>query len=345
VSVIVPSYKYGSLLAGCVRTVLDQRGVDVRVLIVDDCSPDDTQLVGRALAASDARVDFRRHERNEGLIATANEGLAWADGDYVVLLSADDFLAPGSLERATAVMDAFPGVGMAYGRAPYFGPGRPSPDASGRWRATDLWAGAEWIRRRCRSAQNCISSPEVVVRNTVARAVGRYDRACHHASDLNMWLRIAAVSDVAYIRGPAQALYRVHPGSMLRSANGPLLDLRERRAAFDSFFASAGPGLRNRDQLRRLASRALARQALWRASRAVDRGLIDGPGALPVDDLVAFAVDVCPDARGLREWRGLRLRLRLGARRSTFFPPLLATGAAHRLRGRASQLRWARRGI
>ena len=97
VSVIVPCYGYADVLEGCVASVLAQEGVDVRVLIADDCSPDDTPLVGRRLAESDGRVTYRRNAENQGLIATANAGLAWADGDYVVLLSADDLLVPGSL--------------------------------------------------------------------------------------------------------------------------------------------------------------------------------------------------------------------------------------------------------
>ena len=42
-------------------------------------------------------------------------------------------------------------------------------------------------------------------------AAGHYDSACTHSSDLNMWLRIAAIADVAHIRGVAQAIYRCTP--------------------------------------------------------------------------------------------------------------------------------------
>ena len=51
--------------------------VDVRVLIIDDASTDDTPEVAAALAAEDARVEFRRHAVNRGHIATYNEGLEW----------------------------------------------------------------------------------------------------------------------------------------------------------------------------------------------------------------------------------------------------------------------------
>src|SRR6059058_5522639 len=87
VSVIVPCFKYGHFLEGCVASVLAQRGVEVRLLVIDDCSSDGSAELIQRLAGQDDRVDFRLHAQNAGLIATANEGLQWADGDYVVLLS------------------------------------------------------------------------------------------------------------------------------------------------------------------------------------------------------------------------------------------------------------------
>jgi glycosyl transferase family 2 len=348
--VIVPCYDYGHLLEGCVESVLDQEGVDVRVLIVDDHSPDDAELVGRRLARQDARVEYRRHEENRGLIETANEGLEWAsDSDYVVLLSADDFLLPGSLWRATTFMEGNPDVGMVYGRAPYFETRRPLPRFGTRWRGTRVWPGSEWIRTRCRSAHNCISSPEVVVRTSIQRQVGGYDPGLPHASDLNMWLRIAAASDVAYVKGAAQALYRVHSDGMYRSMAwdpaGVMGDLRERRAAFMSFFEVVGGTLPEESDMRRMVARALARQALWQASRAYDRDAVDGPDAAPVEELIAFAQSTCPEIGQLREWRGLKLRQKIGAGRSLLFPPFLATGAAHRLMTHARRWRWRLQGI
>jgi glycosyltransferase involved in cell wall biosynthesis len=349
VKVIVPCYGYAELLEGCVASVLEQEGAEVRVLIVDDCSPDATDEVAARLSAADERVEARRNPTNLGLIASANAGLEWAaDSDYVVLLSADDRLAPGALGRAVEVMEARPRVGLVYGHAPYFEADERPPRLGRRWRGTTVRSGSRWIELRCRRGHNCMSSPEVVVRTAVQRRVGGYDPACQHASDLQMWLRIAAVSDVAYIRGAAQALYRVHRDSMLRSmlndSDGRMVDLRERRAAFETFFAVVG----ERPELvrwRRLAGRALARQALWQASRAYDRGAVDGPGAVPVEELVAFALETCPEARRLREWWGLRLRKRIGAGRSLLFLPFIATGAAHRLRGHLGRLRWRAQGV
>ena len=106
VYVIVPCYNYGDLLEACVASVLSQQEVDARVLIMDDASTDSTPEVGRRLAAQDPRVEYRRHDVNRGHIATYNEALDDVTGDYCMILSADDLLTPGSLMRATRLIDA-----------------------------------------------------------------------------------------------------------------------------------------------------------------------------------------------------------------------------------------------
>jgi hypothetical protein len=337
VKVIVPCYGYAHLVEACVRSVLDQDGVDVRVLLVDDVSPDDTAAVGRRLEAEDDRVTYRRNERNLGLIGTANEGLEWAqDSDYVILISADDRLTPGSIGRAVGVMEEHPDVGFVYGHAQYFEDDEHLPEVRTRERGARIQKGREWIRLRCRSGHSCISSPEVVVRTSVQLRVGRYDPDCTHASDLNMWLRIAAVSDVGYVKGATQAYYRVHSDSMLRSmlgsAGGQVVDLEERRTAFENFFDRVGGGVRGAGKLRETARRTLARQALWKASRAYDKGQAEGEGAREVERLTRFALDTSPSARRLPEWSGMRLRRKIGSGRSLAFLPFLVTGAAHKLR-------------
>ncbi len=304
-----------------------QEGVDVRVLILDDCSPDDTPEVGRASPPA-TRGSSTAATANQGLIETANEGLEWADGDTSCCSRPTTSSSPARSQRATAIMERPPTSAWSTAARCSLTPATAAA-AARTLGGADVWRAA-WIRRRCRTAHNCISSPEAVVRTSVHRAVGGYDPACFHTSDLNMWLRIAAVSDIAYVRGTPQAIYRVHPGSMLRSQDGPMVDLHERRRR--STRSSRRTGARLAGELRGWQSRALARQALWQASRAYDRDLVDGPDALPVDELVAFAFDVYPDARRLREWHGFRCGAgsapgaRSGSPRSS--PPAPPTGSA-----------------
>jgi glycosyltransferase involved in cell wall biosynthesis len=346
VDVIIPCYNYGHYLRDCIDSVLTQAEVDVRILVIDDCSTDDSAAVAAGHVAQDKRVSLICHEQNRGHIATYNEGLDWARRDYVVLLSADDLLAPGALHRATTIMDAQPSVGMVYGHAPYFEANDALPMQRQRQQQrrhrVDTWAGSSWITDRCRGGVNVISSPEVVCRTSIQHEVGGYEATLPHVGDLEMWLRIASRSDIAYVRGTAQAYYRVHAASMQRTTfSAHLDDLQQRRDGFDFFFAHAGARLDHALELHELSSRALAREALWRACRAYDLDAVDD---VPVDELVEFARSVHRNVESIPEFSGLQRRQRLGpviCHRTQLF---VASGIQHRLQSEYRQLRWKHRG-
>jgi glycosyltransferase involved in cell wall biosynthesis len=310
VDVVVPCYNYARYLRDCVESVLTQPGVAVRVLVIDDSSSDNTAEVGRELAADSDVVEFRRHEVNKGHIATYNEGLlGWSTADYVVLLSADDMLAPGSLRRAVQIMEADKTIGMVYGRTIHFQLERDIPQVSIESARYSSFPGDKWLKGRCRAGHNVITSPEVVVRGSIQRSVGGYCSELPQSGDLEMWLRIAAVSDIAYVHVP-QAFYRVHQASMQRTRfRGSFVDLVHRKDAFDCFFESHASDVNTAD-LREAANRALAREALWDACRAYDHNRVESS---PVDELIDFAMNTYPKASSLSEYAALRRRQRLGA--------------------------------
>ncbi|MER5872941.1 glycosyltransferase [Streptomyces sp. NPDC002044] len=345
VSVVIPCYKYGHFLADCVKSVLDeQEGVDVRVLIIDDASPDDSADVARALAAADPRIEVRVHAQNRGHIATYNEGLLeWADGDYVALLSADDRLVPGALVRAAALLDAHPEAGFCYGRPLRFRHGGPLPAARTRSTGSVVYPGRWWLERRFREGTGCITSPEVVVRTSLQRKVGGYDPDLPHAGDIEMWMRLAAHADVGYVRGADQAFYRVHGDNMSTTDfGGQLDDLRQRLVAFDSVLVKCAGLLPEAGRLSLAARTRLARYALRRAYRAYDRGRT---GVVPVEELEAFAAECLPGYAALAEYRALRLRRRVGARVMPYLQPLVLSAVADRGREWLWWKSWKRRGI
>jgi len=343
VDVIIPCYNYGHYLRGCVNSVLSQRGVNVRVLIVDDASSDDTARVGQELAACNNAVEFRRHEVNEGHIATYNEGLiGWSKAEYAVLLSADDLLVPGCLGRAVRIMEADENIGMVYGRAIHFERETDLPTISPHDCGYTRFSGAEWLEARCRAGHNVISSPEVVVRGSLQRSIGGYRPELPHTGDLEMWLRIAAVSSIAYVRGP-QAFYRVHPASMLRTKyQNNLLDLRHRKIAFDSFFQQHQHVIADSDRLHELTNRALAREALWIACRAYDRNRVEEARA---HELIEFAVTIYHAANSLSEYRALHRRRRLGPVICNQTQLFAATALIRKVDRWLKKRRWKRRGI
>jgi glycosyltransferase involved in cell wall biosynthesis len=329
VSVVIPCYNYGHFLEECVASVLDdQEGVDVRVLIIDDASPDDSAEVALKIAARDPRVEVTVHPTNKGNIATFNEGLIeWADGDYCILLSADDRLTPGALRRARDLLDAHPSVGFVYGHALWTIEGAPLPVARTRVRGWSVWPGPQWLEHRFRQAENPIITPEVVVRTSLQKRVGGYDPGLPRAADMEMFMRLAAHADVGFVRGVDQAFYRVH-GQNMSKAVSALMDLRQRRSVFEVVIDRYGESLPDPKRLSDIVHRQLGREALWAAGRVYDRGRIRrtelgrrflAAGANEedegdVDELLAFASDCWPEVSRLSLYRTMQARKRIGPR-------------------------------
>ena len=328
VSVVIPCYKYGHFLEEAVSSVLDdQEGVDVRVLIIDDASPDESAAVARAIAARDPRVQVIVHETNRGNIATFNEGLLeWADGDYCLLMSADDRATPGALRRAADLLDAHPQVGFVYGRATWTTDGEPLPRARTRVRGWSVWAGQWWLGRRFQQAENPINSPEIIVRTSLQKRVGGYDPALPHAADMEMYMRLAVHADVGFLRGVDQAYYRVHQENMSNSVSA-LMDLRQRRSVVEVVLDRYGDRLADCEHLSDIVHRQLSREALWAAGRVYDRGWLRqtefarrllGAGSheeeRDVDELLELAADCWPEVKDRPLYRTLQARERLGPR-------------------------------
>ena len=261
VSVVVPCYNYGHYLPQAVGSILCQQDVDLEVIIVDDHSTDGSELVAAELAARHPSVRLIRNEANKRHIATYNVGLAETTGDYVVLLSADDMLAEGSLGRATALMERHPSVGLVYGYCPEFTE-TPEPAAPGRtW---TVWGGNEWLGSVARRGDNVIINPEVVMRGSVMRELVGYDPGFPHAADLLLWLQAATIADIGRVNG-VQAHYRTHASQMhVTDYAGTLTDMRERTKLYRAFFTDGrGARVPHAEQMLDNALRATAKEAVW----------------------------------------------------------------------------------
>ncbi|GAN00578.1 glycosyl transferase, group 2 family protein [alpha proteobacterium U9-1i] len=291
VDIVVPCYNYAHYLDECIATLTSQRDVDVRVLIVDDCSPDNTAEIGQRIAAADIRVTYERNEKNLGLIGTANRGIIdWAEADYTLLISADDALAPGALARAAAMMDADTSIGMTYGIARIFGQhDKPEGVADTRDYKTHTLTGAAFLKYNCEIG-NPAPSPCAITRTSLQKKVGGYSPALKHTSDMEMWMRFALNASVGVI-GATQGYYRWHGQNMTAlHTSSAVSDLRHRlktcAAVHDERGGKDFPGFTPwYDEMRA----KFARDALWLAGEAYARGHMDTHA-----ECVAFARECDP---------------------------------------------------
>ncbi len=339
---VVLSYNYGRFLTACADSVLDQRDVDVTLLIVDDASVDETQRVTERLADGDERVTVIRNRTNRGQLTSMNAALADITTEYVVKLDADDLLAPGALARATALMEQHPDVTFTYGRPHIFRGPVPSHTES-RLRSWTIWDGSDWFARRCRSAVNAICQPEVVMRSAAVREIGAVREDLPHTFDMHLFLELALSGDVGRVNGPPQGYYRIHEHSLQRTDHaGMLFDLRGRRQAFDAVFAGgAADRILDADALHDQARRALAIAALDWACRAFDD---DRSEEEPIDELVRFATETFPAASHLSQWKALERRVAADRSPTTRPHRFIARATARRVADSVGYRVWQRTG-
>lgn len=213
VSFIVPCYKLAHYLGSCIESLLSQSHEQLEILVIDDCSPDNTRSVVNGYR--DDRIRYVRNEQNLGHLRTYNSGIAKSRGDYIWLISADDCLCtPLAVAKYVEAMQTDPGLVYAFCPAlalnasgqvgsviPWTRPFRHDAVLDGRSFLTRLAAG------------NCISAPSVMVRRNCYARAGDFPLDLPHAGDWYLWCAFAFLGRVAYFDEPL-VYYRTHASSM-----------------------------------------------------------------------------------------------------------------------------------
>jgi glycosyltransferase involved in cell wall biosynthesis len=95
-SIVIPMFNRGLFIGRAIESCLNQSFNDFEVVVVDDCSTDDSVAVVERF--SDTRIRLVRNERNLGVCPTRNRGVASSLGEWIVFLDSDDELLPNALE-------------------------------------------------------------------------------------------------------------------------------------------------------------------------------------------------------------------------------------------------------
>lgn len=103
VSIIMPSWNTAKFIAESIQCVLDQTYEDWELLIVDDCSTDNTDEVVRPFL-SDSRIKYLHNEKNSGAALTRNKAMREAQGEWIAFLDSDDLWTSDKLEKQIRFM-------------------------------------------------------------------------------------------------------------------------------------------------------------------------------------------------------------------------------------------------
>lgn len=223
VSVIIPCYNYGWLLAETLDSVLAQTYTHWECIIIDDGSTDDSSTTATSYLQKDSRFRYT-YQENKGMSAARNCGLAVARGEYIQFLDADDLLASNKLAVQVAYLEAHPTADLVYGDMRYFRHGEPAVLSRSADMHDVTWVhgvqgqGEELVNALVEG--NMMVSNAPLLRAALLQRVGPFAEELRWVEDWQYWVR-CAIAGASFHYDPtpdAWALVRVHPTSTSHNA-------------------------------------------------------------------------------------------------------------------------------
>jgi glycosyltransferase involved in cell wall biosynthesis len=197
VSIVTPSFNQAPYLKAAIDSVLSQDYPRIEYAVVDGGSTDGSLEIIRGYAD---RLAWWVSEPDAGQTAAINKGFRRARGQILAWLNSDDAYAPGAVREAVEYLTTHPEVGMVYGDADYI-------DASGERLGRFPSASTNYAKLR----RGFVHIPQQAAffRARLWTMVGPLDESFHFAMDYDLWVRIAALSPIAY-QPRTWAEFRLH---------------------------------------------------------------------------------------------------------------------------------------
>lgn len=224
VSVIVPSYNYGHLIADTINSLLLQSYRDIEVIVINDGSTDNTDRVVAAIAQKDKRVSCYTFS-NTGLGASRNRGLEKAKGDFIQFLDADDLVEKNKFEEQLKLFAQHPEADVVYGSVRYFT--KDPFDPADRMLA--YWGNGEDLMPKLNGKGRDIAADALkgtfthlsaaLFRKSIADKVGIFDNEISAVADYHFTLRCTIANAVFLYHDTADtySLVRWHPDNMSKN--------------------------------------------------------------------------------------------------------------------------------
>lgn len=226
ITVVIPTFNRAGLLQRAIASVLAQTYSDFNVVVVDDCSTDDTEIAVTRFC--DARLRYVRRAQRGSAAATRNTGIRAADGDLICFLDDDDEYLPGFLERMASAFAAC-GSNVGFGwcgvqlvrrdgsNGVQISESHWQPKASGREQTYVAILGARQVGTNC----------GFTIRRDVVQRVGYFDEALLRCEDNDYLIRLAREFDFVAV---PEVLVRVHlhAGPRMTKFDAQMAEAQER---------------------------------------------------------------------------------------------------------------------
>lgn len=214
IAVVVPNWNDARYLPRCIRSVLDQDAPPDELIVVDDASADDSVVTIKSLIHGNPRAELLVNPVNIGTNRTVNDTLQRVRSEYVLLLSANDFVLPGIFSRAKACLARLPRAGLWSAMSWLVDEAdrtirlHPSPVVA----LKDTFLPPERCVNLAYHVGNWFTGPTLIYHRDTLRSVGGFDPAYGAPADFFTALTVASLRGAAYSPEP-MAGFRIHVGS------------------------------------------------------------------------------------------------------------------------------------
>jgi glycosyltransferase involved in cell wall biosynthesis len=275
IDIAIPCYQYGRFLRDCVTSVQLQYIDDLRILIIDNASTDNSVEVAQELARDDPRIEIIAHRTNLGPHASYNEAIDWASSKYFLLTDADDVLLPGWLNSSITCLEQNPNVAFVRGAELFLQDCermhqiKPNQNIAPEWRFTP---GIQFIKQFLKFPSFNAAANTVVRRTSIQKKAGYYKSSLKHTSDVELWLRLALHGDVASTQTFGM-IRRIHENQIsTRYQNLMSILFQEFETVIDEFFSDNGNKMYDSNYLYRQGKKNLRSRAVLSATARYFRG-------------------------------------------------------------------------
>jgi glycosyltransferase involved in cell wall biosynthesis len=212
ISVILPAFNAEIFLKESLNSILEQSYKHIEIIIVNDGSTDNTKYILDSY--EDSRIIIINHNQNKGLIASLNEAIATAKGDYIVRMDADDIAFTHRIQTQVKYLMDNPNIAIVGSHAIFF-----EYDINrhiDNW-ALDLRTNTPKEIKQALVWENCIIHPSICMRAEIAKSL-LYDEAQKNYEDYDLWLRASANNQTIAKINDSLLYYRVQANSITQKA-------------------------------------------------------------------------------------------------------------------------------
>ncbi|HEY5469035.1 MAG TPA: glycosyltransferase family A protein [Bacteroidales bacterium] len=201
ISVVIPTYNRSAILQRAINSIVSQTFKDWELIVVDDCSTDNTFDIVKLFTEDDKRIKYHKLERNSGANAARNLGIKFANADIISFLDSDDEMHPLNLQKQYEKFLSIPDLALCYTGVDYYSENKMVSDVHPHVRGSlelFLFTNLKGLGS---------STSGFSIRKEVFEKIGGFDESMVSQQDLDLLVRVARFYTIDFIEGCNTKMY------------------------------------------------------------------------------------------------------------------------------------------